>query len=718
MRPIARSLRWALVAGIVTFVALGAFLAWILGAVETRIPGYLDVLSDAQRGALILFPFLIAALVAVLVGWVHDSFAAAALRFADHADVLRISGVGQRLHETGPAEARLLAAALNRLTEASMRSVDEIAIRVQSAKADSERDRNMFAALVDEMEQGVVVCNMAGEILLYNSRARDLLGASQDSKGGFVGLGRPLGGVLEAGLVEHLRERIGVAGGGFSFATSTWGGRLIRARVAEFHGPKGTEGETFKGFVFVADDISFAAEALARQQRALQALIERVRGGLGTIEVAANKMQRGDMGLESDAWRHELCALSEEANRLGQYIVLAQREQSDVLQASQPLEEIRAEDLIAAVRRRIEARVGLPSKLEEEALSDTVQGDARAWVRVDSFTLMQALTFLAIRASEACSMREVRFRHACGEALVMIDMVWASTALSTETAMGWELEPMTLGGESSPMSVREVTERHGARLLYERNWATGHAFFRLELPRVRPREVLPEVVPLGGGRPEFYDFDLFSPGHATRSLGDTALSTLAFTVFDTETTGLDPSGGDEIIQIGALRIVNGRLLRSECFEQLIDPRRPIHPAAMRIHGITPERLRGAPVIREVLPRFHAFCRGTVLVAHNAAFDMRFLQLKEQTCGLCFDHAVLDTLLLSAVLHPEQETHRLEAIAERFGVAVVDRHDAMGDALVAAQLLLRMIPLLAERGIRTLAQALVASEKTYHARIRY
>ena len=129
-------------------------------------------------------------------------------------------------------------------------------------------------------------------------------------------------------------------------------------------------------------------------------------------------------------------------------------------------------------------------------------------------------------------------------------------------------------------------------------------------------------------------------------------------------------------------------------------------------------LIGQPYIDQVLPQFHHFAEDTILVAHNAAFDMRFLQLKESRTGIQFINPVLDTLLLSAVVHPAHENHDLEAISQRLGVRILGRHTALGDASATGEIFLKMLPLLAEKGIYTLKEALEASQKTYYARQKF
>ena len=275
---------------------------------------------------------------------------------------------------------------------------------------------------------------------------------------------------------------------------------------------------------------------------------------------------------------------------------------------------------------------------------------------------------------------------------------------------------MEIGGERSPLSVRDVVERHGGEVWVSRDPARELSFFRFLLP-LASGEPSDSLAP-GDSRPEYYDFDLFAAGEGSRALDERVLWEIAYTVFDTETTGLDPAGGDEILSIGATRIVNGRLLRSECFEQLVDPQRSIPEAGIPIHGIRPEMVRGQPTIAEVLPAFHAFARETVLVGHNVAFDMRFLKLKEAAGVVRFDQPVLDTLLLSSVVHPNEASHGLEAIAARLGVTVSGRHTAVGDALATAEVFLKLLPLLRQQGILTLGQAREAAQESYYARLRY
>ncbi len=188
-------------------------------------------------------------------------------------------------------------------------------------------------------------------------------------------------------------------------------------------------------------------------------------------------------------------------------------------------------------------------------------------------------------------------------------------------------------------------------------------------------------------------------------------------MFDTETTGLDPQGGDRLIQIAGVRIVNRRLLTGELFDALIDPGRSIPKASIRFHGITDAIVRGRPPLEIVLPQFHAFAKGSILVAHNAAFDLAFLRRDEERLGIRFDQPVLDTLLLSAVLHDHTDEHSLDAIAARFGVTLVDRHRAQGDAIGTGQLFLRLLELLEAAGVRTLGGALALAARAVALRRR-
>jgi len=414
--------------------------------------------------------------------------------------------------------------------------------------------------------------------------------------------------------------------------------------------------------------------------------------------------------MAKDAQDRFIGIIGDEAQRLSARLDQTASEFADSLRTEWPLENMRGADLIAAARRRIEARLELPTKLE------TV--DESIWLNVDSYSLMQAITYLVSRLREEFAIREVRFGLEAAGQLAHLDVIWTGAPLGSETAMAWQTDSMNAGGEASPLTLKQIIERHNAEIWYQIHKVTHRECFRIAIPVTTPEESAWST-PLGvESRPEFYDFDLFHQPGQTPEQDNRPLAALSYTVFDTETTGLQPSAGDEIVSIGAVRIVNGRLLEHEVFEQLVDPRRDMAPEASRITGIEASMLEHQPTIDKVLPAFRAFCEDTVLVAHNAAFDMRFLRLKEEAAGVRFTQPVLDTLLLSAVINPQLDSHRLEAIAERMGINPIGRHTALGDAIMTGEVFLRMIPLLAEQGIRTLGEAREASQKTYFARVEY
>ncbi|NLG07035.1 3'-5' exonuclease [Candidatus Peribacteria bacterium] len=187
----------------------------------------------------------------------------------------------------------------------------------------------------------------------------------------------------------------------------------------------------------------------------------------------------------------------------------------------------------------------------------------------------------------------------------------------------------------------------------------------------------------------------------------------SFTVFDTETTGLDPQKGHKIIEIAGVRIENGEIQDETTFMELVNPERDIPLEARQINRIQEEDVRLAPTIDQILPRFLEFAQGSILVAHNAAFDMRFLEREKQLCwGYVELPECLCTLCLSRTLYPTEFRHNLDALTRRFGLTMPEaRHRALPDVLLTAQCLLRMMR---EHDIATIEQLREKAE--YHAGI--
>jgi len=740
----------------VAAVAAGVAVVALVWAAATAALVF-SALEDATREAVVsalapqaplvgLAALLLAGLAAVVAQALYLRWVTAPARLLEQAQALVATDAERELTTEGGPDMRGIAQAFNALVRQRSELRRDMARQVDAASHGVEQERSRLAALMSELTQSVVVCNLDGRILLYNARARVQFRALSDAPAladgaELIGLGRSIYTVFDRRLVAHALASVGqrLARGVDNplarFVTVTRAGQLLRVQMAPVRevpphgdgggrevpahaGARSPQGDAasargapqLAGFVLMLENVTREFEQETERERLLHELTEGSRGSLATLQAAVEILDEPD--LDAPTRERFLGVIRAEIRTMSARIKDVAGRSGRGIAGRWPLEEMLGADLLAAARSRIDAQVDVRVRVDEP------QGEV--WLKVDSFALLQALTYLADRLHDEHDVRDVLLRlETVDDGHASLDIGWFGGAMSTETVVAWETDPIRVGGEASPLTVREVVERHGGEFWFQRERARQLAFFRFMLPVATEREELePETFIRSESRPEFYDFDLFRVTESTRALDERRLAELAFTVFDTETTGLAPSAGDEIIQIGAVRVVNGKLRRAESFEQLVDPRRSIPRESIPIHGIEPEMVVGQPTIDKVLPAFHAYAHDTVLVAHNAAFDMRFLQVKEAATGVRFEQPVLDTLLLSAVVHPNQESHKLESIAERFDIPVIGRHTALGDAIVTAEVLVRLIPLLAEKGVHTLAQAREAAQKTLYARIKY
>ncbi|MCA3274261.1 MAG: 3'-5' exonuclease [Roseomonas sp.] len=174
-----------------------------------------------------------------------------------------------------------------------------------------------------------------------------------------------------------------------------------------------------------------------------------------------------------------------------------------------------------------------------------------------------------------------------------------------------------------------------------------------------------------------------------------------YVVFDLEATGLEVSGGDRVLSIGAVRLRDGEARGS--FTTLVNPGRAIPPASIRYHGITDAMVADAPPVAEALARFQDFIGNDVLVAHNAAFDRALIFAEEFRGAPAIGNPFLCSVATSRWLDPEEADHSLDGLCGRAGIVITGRHQALGDAEATAALWVSLMARAAARGVDDLAE---------------
>ncbi len=363
---------------------------------------------------------------------------------------------------------------------------------------------------------------------------------------------------------------------------------------------------------------------------------------------------------------------------------------------------------LARLRRRIE--VGEPPAPIAEA-GHRRQGDA------------EELAALAAAIAEAPDVRLTQILAALPEAVLVVTQT-GLVSLVNGAAKAAFADRVGVGTSIFDALDRESFAAALARAHGERRPLVA------ELRDVAGGEVLLTLAPLGdggavvtcpawevgGGGTLEQDLRLHErpPPRAPLAPG-TPLEALPVLSLDTETTGLD-AARDRVVSLAAVPMHGGRIYRADALDRLVDPGLPIPARSTAIHGISDAMVRAAPRIPEVLGELAPLLEGRVMVGHSIGFDCAVLRREAERCGLPWlDPVCLDTAQLAAVLLPGLSDLNLETVAAELGVSPVGRHTALGDALTAAEIYSRLLPLLHKAEARTLGDAAALAARAVHLR---
>jgi DNA polymerase-3 subunit epsilon len=677
---------------LVSAVVLGS-ITQAKGPIEDHLPRLGSLMLVSFGGMLVLF----SAAWAVLHLWVVWPIRA----LTNEAETLALTQQNRGLLMPPRHALERLPRAVEQLAQklAAARVGTEEAIAGATQRA--EEQKSWLEAILLDLTEGIIVCNLQHRILLYNQAAARILNM-RDA----LGLGRSLFGLLTGEPILQtleLLQQAGPAGGktapdaaegapeqqSHRFVCATVDvGTLLETHLSLVRQPSGAA----SGYVLSFADIGPQIEKLALRDAILRETMVDWRRPLANLRAAVETLFANPTLEGADRAAFEEI-IAKEVENLNDRFFEASRRYDRLTAGPWPMSDIHSLDLFRVLQKHLS---------EVDGIQLTPVG-MPLWLQADSHSLILALEHLIRAVARHTGKSVFDIEAVRGENYGYVEVAWEGAAIPSAAIESWLDEP--LEGTIANRKAREILERHGSDL-WSKPRGEG-ACLRLPLRLAERPQIISVKQPVAP-RPEYYDFDLFKI--TDTALADTPLKKLRYVVFDTETTGIRPSEGDELVAIAAVRIVNGRILTGETFERLINPGRSIPASSVRIHGITEDMARDKPPARIVLPQFKNFVGDEVLIAWNAAFDMRFLELKQDEAGVRFNNPVLDALLLSIYVSNDLANHSLLATAERLGVVVTGRHTALGDAMATAAIWVKLLNLLEARGIRTLGQAFRISSR--------
>ena len=606
---------------------------------------------------------------------------AAEMRARAHADVDQdIDATPARyLGDLAPAASAMT----GKLSETKTELEDKIDTHTAGLRAEAER----LSSLLSDVQAGLLLCSAEHDLVFYNAPAVKL----------FADTGRPR---LERSVFDLVRDGpvrqtyarlVGSEGKEIDselLVSTKGGGRSLGAHMRLVSGALGTGDRP--GYVLTLRDLTADLDVHIQRDRLMSGAVAAIRAPAAMLRPLLDL--RSEAGSTADLDQQIVA----QAEHLVSEIQAIARTYDDTITTWWPMQEVRAADLVDGMRAYMADQGPTVESLPPDIL-----------LRCDGYAMTNLLALLA---------REIEAQGLAQTVSVVIEM----DAPGAIVTLKWRGNPMPLEAldvmlerpvedAGNAQTGRELLERHGTDIWPE-NSSDGWSWMTLPLHEASEASPGPVRKAHLAERPTVYDFTLLErTDHA--AIDDTPLRELTYVVFDTETTGLEPQRGDEIVQIAAVRLVKAKLVEGEAIDMYVNPERAIPAASTKIHGVTEAMVKDAPTIREAGAFFHRFCSKAVLVAHNAPFDMAFFHRHAPSIGVRFDHPVLDTVLLSAILFGQSSEHTLDALAARFGVTIPEevRHTAYGDTVATADVFLKMLPMLEAKGMTTYGDVLAEME---------
>jgi DNA polymerase-3 subunit epsilon len=635
-------------------------------------------------GIQLAFFLVIFAIIIATVAWrITDKFLGSILKIRHGAEIISRINLSHRIELGTGDELEELAFDFNHMAENLGKAYQELEERVREATQTVQGERNRLATVLRTMVDGVVVANEATETILMNPRARIILDMGYSS-----GIGTALGRMFPSDRLNFHVNKL----------RKSWGhgrepvedvvfpiknGKLLVGSLSII---PGTDGEP-AGFLLVFRNLS-----TRRIEETLQEMPQLLRGPLATSRSLIETLQRHrDMSAEKHL--RFLAAVAEEMNLLSERVIALEETTSSTDTSRWPA-------IPSNPRELLEEAVSLVPQIHVEIESDDAPVSS---VLVEPFSWVASLQCVLLwiqqmKPGQLSIAANLRVEDGTVVTTFLIKGPFNGTSSELET-----LEICPAGEPTLPL-MEAVHKNRGE--LWIRSSGDFHEV-RLALLQAVSVSEGHRTNGLFDGEPEFYDFDLFLPRPVIERADQlqAELTELDYVVFDTETTGTRISQGDKAISLSGVRIRRGRIQNAEIFHTLINPGRSIPEESILFHHIEDDMVADAPTISQVYPQFVEFVGDSILVAHNAAFDMKCLEIAASEAGLpLLDNPILDTLLLSYGIHEGAERHSLEAMTERMGITIVGRHTSLGDARATAQVFLGLLSLLPARGVRTLAEA--------------